>query len=119
ADNKVGVTFSGSTTTDNLFYNNSFDNNQNVQITSTNYTEAWDNGTIGNYWSNYNGTDNNGDGTGDTPYIIDENNQDNYPLMEPAEIPEFPSLAPLLTVPLLFTVALVTYRRKQSRRNFV
>jgi nitrous oxidase accessory protein len=79
ADNKVGVTFSGSTTTDNIFYSNSFDNNQNVQITSTNYTEVWDNGTVGNYWSNYNGTDNDGDGIGDTPYIIDENNRYNYP----------------------------------------
>ncbi|HDQ05311.1 MAG TPA: hypothetical protein ENN36_01135 [Candidatus Bathyarchaeota archaeon] len=53
ADNVVGVRFSGSNTTDNLFYSNSFDNDQNVQITSTNYTEAWDNGTVGNYWSDY------------------------------------------------------------------
>jgi nitrous oxidase accessory protein len=86
ADNKVGVTFSGSNTTDNTFYNNSFiDNNQNVQITSTNYIESWDNGTVGNYWSNYNGTDTDGDGIGDTPYVIDENNRDKYPLMAPVE----------------------------------
>ena len=26
----------------------------------------WDNGTIGNYWGDYNGTDNNNDGIGDT-----------------------------------------------------
>jgi hypothetical protein len=37
----------------------------------------------GNYWSDYNGTDSDGDGMGDTPYIIDENNQDSYPLMAP------------------------------------
>lgn len=36
-----------------------------------------------NYWSDYNGTDANGDGVGDTPYIIDANNKDNYPLMTP------------------------------------
>jgi parallel beta-helix repeat protein len=35
----------------------------------------------GNYWSDYNGTDANGDGIGDTPYIIDEMNLDRYPLM--------------------------------------
>lgn len=94
ADNVVGVRFTGSNTTDNLFYNNSFDNDKNVQITSTNYTESWDNGTVGNYWSDYNGTDNNGDGAGDTPYIIDENNRDNHPLMNPVDtktIPKFSS----------------------------
>jgi nitrous oxidase accessory protein len=36
----------------------------------------------GNYWSDYNGTDANGDGIGDTPYIIDANNKDDYPLMK-------------------------------------
>ena len=52
----------------------------------------WDNGTRGNYWENYFVSDENGDGVGDTPYIIDENNQDNYPLMEMAPvIPEFSS----------------------------
>lgn len=44
---------------------------------------TWDNGYEGNYWSNYNGSDLNGDGIGDLPYIIDENNQDNYPLINP------------------------------------
>jgi len=44
---------------------------------------TWDNGCEGNYWSIYNETDLNRDGIGDTPYIIDGNNQDNYPLMNP------------------------------------
>ena len=41
------------------------------------------------------GTDDNSDGIGDTPYVIDENNIDQYPLMKPVAIPVFPdSLTP-------------------------
>ena len=43
---------------------------------------AWDNGKEGNYWSDYNGTDIDGDGIGDTPYFIDALNIDHYPLMK-------------------------------------
>ena len=53
---------------------------------STPAVNIWDNGIEGNYWSNYNGTDNDSDGIGKTPYIIDEKNQDNYPLMTPIMI---------------------------------
>jgi hypothetical protein len=31
---------------------------------------SWDNGTIGNYRSDYNGTDSNGEGIGDTPDTV-------------------------------------------------
>ena len=59
----------------------------------------WDDGypSGGNFWSDYNGTDDDGDGIGDTPYIIDgspEEKQDNYPLMKPtANVPpDIPSI---------------------------
>ena len=48
--------------------------------------EVWDNGSQGNYWSNYNGTDVNGDGIGDTPFLIDSRNSDNYTMMMPYDI---------------------------------
>lgn len=46
----------------------------------------FDNDREGNYWSDYEGADSNGDGIGDTPYIIDANRQDNYPHMAPFNI---------------------------------
>lgn len=90
----------------NSIFNNSFDKNTvNVFITGETVIRGretvvlplmntFDNGTTGNYWSNYNGTDNNGDGIGDIPYIIDENNRDNHPLMMPDELSLTPSLSP-------------------------
>ncbi|AAM05160.1 DUF3344 domain-containing protein [Methanosarcina acetivorans] len=48
---------------------------------STTYT-----GYMGNYWSDYNGTDNNNNGIGDDPYVLpDSLGADNYPLMQPFE----------------------------------
>ena len=66
----------------NRFYHNNFINNTN-HVTLHDYSNFWDNDCEGNYWSDYNGTDADHDGIGDTPYIIDENNTDRYPLMNP------------------------------------
>ena len=44
---------------------------------------TWDDGQRGNFWSDYQGIDDDDDGIGDTPYVIDILNQDRYPLMEP------------------------------------
>lgn len=64
----------------NTFLHNNFLKNKEA-LTNINSTNFFDNGFEGNYWSDYNGTDENQDGIGDTPYIIDENNQDSHPLM--------------------------------------
>ncbi|UCG69203.1 MAG: right-handed parallel beta-helix repeat-containing protein [Thermoplasmata archaeon] len=85
-----GISISSST--GNRIYHNSILNNINqASDDSINY---WDDGypSGGNYWSDYTGVDLNStpsqdvpppDGIGDTPYIIDSDSQDNYPLMEP------------------------------------
>jgi len=74
----------------------------------------------GNYWSTYNGTDDNGDGIGDTPYHIYENYTDHYPLMEPADIaviPEFPLFAPMFLTFVALAVTLSVYKRKLRNHN--
>jgi len=71
-------------TNNTIFHNNFVENTvqATVQANETlEFPNIWDNGYEGNYWSNYNGTDSDGDGIGDTPYIIDANNTDHYPLM--------------------------------------
>jgi len=69
----------------NTFYHNSFINNTSQVVNKTSTVNVWDNGhpSAGNHWSDYTGVDNNGDGVGDTPYIIDVNNLDHYPLVAP------------------------------------
>jgi parallel beta-helix repeat protein len=76
----------------NVFHNNFISNFE--QAYSESSTDIWDNAypSGGNYWNNYAGVDkkcgpsqdhSGNDGLGDTPYTIDSNNQDNYPLMNP------------------------------------
>jgi parallel beta-helix repeat protein len=68
---------------ENFIYENSFISNFYQVYTDLTSKNTWDNGWEGNFWSDYNGTDLNGDGIGDTAYVIDANNQDRYPLIVP------------------------------------
>lgn len=125
-NNTVGIFFSHGAS-NNTIYQNNFINNQKdmddahsvapwLYEISVNY---WDNGFEGNYWSDYNGTDNNGDGIGDSPHFVYENNQDNHPLMEPVDIeviPEFPSWTPLL-ITLFGVVAITSVLRHKLRKQ--
>jgi len=48
---------------------------------SQSITNYWDNGSIGNYYSHYDGKDANDDGIGDTPYnITHSNDYDSFPI---------------------------------------
>jgi parallel beta-helix repeat protein len=65
----------------NVFYQNNFINNT-VQTAAGTGTNTWSSGGQGNYWSDYKGVDVNGNGIGDTPYLISPIGEDNYPLMD-------------------------------------
>jgi parallel beta-helix repeat protein len=108
----------------NLIFNNNFIDNYNdlgnyAQVGSEDSINMWDDGRVGNYWSDYDGADANGDGIGDTPYEVDSKNTDRYPLINPSKIsvylqkttpPKIALLSPIhqvfneSSVPLLFTV---------------
>ena len=63
--------------------NNLLNNTIQAYQLSTNF---WSNNTLGNFWSNYNGTDTNNDGFGDSPYVIQQNGEDLKPLMKKQQI---------------------------------
>ena len=83
---------------DNNFYHNNFVDNAKQAyeghevywwaINNTYYSEnnTWDNGKEGNYWADYTGSDTNGDGIGETPYVVYENFADRYPLTTPFDL---------------------------------
>jgi parallel beta-helix repeat protein len=83
SNNYCGIRLTGQGTNGNIIYNNNFINNtyQVLWQPSGMLSNIWDNGFEGNYWSDYNGKDADHDGIGDTPYVIDTNNTDHYPLM--------------------------------------
>lgn len=96
-NNQYGILSSGACQNNNIYHNNFLGNNQNAFDQGINF---WDNGKDGNYWDDYNGSDNDGDGVGDSPYPIPGgDNQDNYPIMIPngidIELPEIYIIRPI------------------------
>jgi parallel beta-helix repeat protein len=118
-NNGLGLTdFNGG----NFIQHNNFTNNSATGSGSSFDRNVWDDGypSGGNYWSNYNGTDSNGDGIGDIPYIIDENNQDNYPFINPIDIetiPEFPSWTILVAGLSIVLMLSIIYRARFSGKK--
>jgi len=80
-NNKYGLYFCCGAK-NNIAYYNFFINNTDYNA-KDDPINIWDNRTVGNYWDDYNGTDANGDGIGDTPYVISTSKEDRFPLMKP------------------------------------
>jgi parallel beta-helix repeat protein len=97
ANNEEGIFFGGNPpaqgASNNTLYSNSLINNTK-QVNDYHWTNSfsrpsinnWDNGKEGNYWSDYkdrypNATESNSSGIWGTPYVLDQYNKDNYPLM--------------------------------------
>jgi len=93
--NNYGIILGYESSNNKIFHNNFIDNT--YQAYSEGAPNTLDDGypSGGNYWSDYTGVDNysgpyqnetGSDRIGDTPYVIDENNVDHYPLMNPYTI---------------------------------
>jgi parallel beta-helix repeat protein len=118
-----------------LFQNNIIGNQQQVAINQTldvakgtgTDIVTLDNGKVGNYWSDYltrypNATEVDSSGIGNIPYVIDDNNIDHYPLMqpydsvttlEPEPFPVMPIAAVSVAVVAAMGVGLLVYFKKR------
>jgi len=114
----VGIYFE--TSSYNVLYRNNFvDNGLNElgQMYSFESSNTWDNGAEGNYWNEYDGTDANGDGIGDTntPHL----EVDSYPLIEPwSSLRTFPADGNIITIFSNSTVASFNFNQILAQINF-
>jgi hypothetical protein len=84
------------TSNNNIFFENNFVIDNFLPMDGNN---LWDNGSIGNYWSDYlikypSASEIGNSGIGDTPYVMNSDNIDYYPLMAPFEVPPEPTPSP-------------------------
>ncbi len=84
-DNNLGIMINNNAS-NNTIYSNNFVNNDAHALDHSN-GNTWHSDQIGNYWDDYNGTDSNNDGIGDTSYNLTETASDLFPLISPMTTP--------------------------------
>jgi parallel beta-helix repeat protein len=88
--NQIGVNSGGNNENNVVYYNSFIENIENNAMDAS--QNDWSQDELGNYWSDYTGLDEDGDGIGDTPYTIaGGDNEDEYPLIDSVD-PEPPEI---------------------------
>lgn len=119
----------------NKFIENNIYLKENSEFANKQASASWDNGSIGNYWSNYsikypNAHEMGNTGIGNTPYVFNSYNVDNYPLLHElvlptslnsqnqSQVPELTTVS-LALVGILFFIVIIKMRTKTttSERN--
>lgn len=109
--NCSSMTIGAYDSSNNLIFDNNFINNSNLFVdegigsNSPISVNIWDNGAIGNFWSDY---------SGNGSYVIDANNIDYHPLSHQTTIPEFPAIAILPLLLSIFSIAVILRHRKTA-----
>ena len=107
--NTIGIFIYSINPNNNLFYHNNFiENNINAYDESS---SVWSYNEKGNYWHDYKGVDEDGDGIGDTPYYIPGGTaEDKNPLMKEYETPGFEIF--LVIFSLIFIIVIFLFKKK-------
>lgn len=121
----------------NTIYYNNFINNDHGAEADSDSVNIWDNGKVGNYWSDYQSkyptvTEIDNSGIGNMPYVINASNIDSYPLIHQVDItapiptptpsPTIGAWIPSITIAIIFIIAvlavvvvsLLLYRRHRK-----
>lgn len=80
-----GLRIRGTGSIGNSVYHNILDGNNpyGLQAEDTTGSNSWDDGGLGNYWSDWRGPDEDNNGIVDEPYALDGGALDNFPLTDP------------------------------------
>jgi parallel beta-helix repeat protein len=120
SNSRSGLVLLGSCSNNRIFHNN-FINNPTQIFIEDSASNLWDDGYLsgGNYWSDYKGVDvksgsnqdqPGSDGIYDSPYVINRDNRDRYPLV--MMIPEFPFALALLLLIATASISIITCKKK-------